>query len=737
MPEQAPVPEQAQAGEPAPVDPVSVVEQKPQQERIELTLPLDSGGSVAGTAGGLDYLPDGSAQLSGGVELKYRDIVVRAEHVVLDIAANRLRAEGNVLFDEGPRRLTGATLELDLETKLGTLSDATAAIGTDFFFQGAEVSRVAPGVWEIRDGVFTSCEGEVPSWSFRVASARIEEEAYAHVRGATMRAKTMPVFYLPYLLWPTKTDRSSGLLVPKLGYSNDRGAYLGLAWYQVLGRSSDATVYADLYGEEYYGGGLELRWRPSENTVGELRGFAIRDPIDEEWRWKLELDHQTRDLPWGLRGVAHIEDYSDFNYFRDFERGLSGKTQRQLYSNAFVSGSWGAHSLNVMADRRETFLSGGRVVSLEQLPEIEYGLRKTRIAGLPLFLEVDAAAHSLSVDRSETFRGDYVRGHLFPQLTAAVISAPWLGLTVSAGANVTWWSDSLEPGSPTGFGGESLSRVVPVAGAEIVGPSFSRIFEGNSEAAFSRFKHIVEPRFTWNYGDEYEDQNLVPIFDGIDSTNSNNIGRFSLVNRLLGKPSDETQGGAREIASLEIARRYSFDDTQPLEAGVITETLPDGTTTTRLATEQAGPMELVLRAYPSERLGLRLRADYSMLFKELTALQLSADTKVGASRVGLTWTPSWRAADGETLSNQASLSWALPLSQRLQMRSHVTWDFEQGQVRDQRYFLTWLGECYTFRLEVHESRTLLERRRDYLFSIDLKNVGTFLDINGGDTTENP
>jgi LPS-assembly protein len=710
------------------------------QERIEFTLPLDparGGGAVAGTAGSLDYLPDGSAQLAGGVELRFREVIVRAELVVLDIAANRVRASGNVIFDEGPRRLTGATLDFDLGTKLGTLTEATAAIGTDFYFQGAEVSRVGEGIWEIRDGIFTSCEGESPSWSFQVGVARIEEEAYAQIRNATMRAKSLPVFYLPYMLWPTKTDRSSGLLVPKLGYSEDRGNYLGMAYYQVLGRGADATIFADIYTEEYYGGGLELRWRPSEDTKGEVRGFAIRDPTDDDWRWKLELDHQTRDLPWGLRGVAHIEDYSDFDYFRDFERGLQGKTQRQLYSNAFVSGNWGTHSLNVMADRRETFLSNSQVVRLEQLPEIEYEMRKTRLGNLPLFLEVDASVHSLSVDRGETYQGDYARGHVSPQLTATVSRLPWLGVTLSGGADYTWWGDSLQSGSPDGFGGGSLSRFVPIAGAEVVGPSFSRIFDTTAEGeGFSRFKHIVEPRFSWSYGEEFDDQSLVPVFDNIDNLFAANLGRVALVNRLLGKGSGENSG-AREIASLEIARRYSFDDAQPLEAGAVVETLPGGGTTTVFDSSQAGPLETILRVNPSERLSLRLRADYSMLFSELSGLQLSSDVKVGKSRVSLAWTPSWRATTGETLSSQGSFGIAAPFGKRLHVRSNITWDFEASLLRDQRHFLTWTGDCYTWRFELHESRTLTESRRDYLISIDLKNVGTFLDINGGDSSENP
>ena len=40
--------------------------------------------------------------------------------------------------------------------------------------------------------------------------ARVQVDGYAHVHGATMRAKKLPVLYTPYLLWPVKSERSSG-----------------------------------------------------------------------------------------------------------------------------------------------------------------------------------------------------------------------------------------------------------------------------------------------------------------------------------------------------------------------------------------------------------------------------------------------------------------------------------------------------------------------------------------------
>ena len=69
------------------------------------------------------------------------------------------------------------------------------------------------------------------------------------------------------------------MLIPNIGYSDRRGAYLGLAYYQTLGRSYDTTFHVDLYSEEYLGVGNEFRYRPSEGT--ERRrcvGYVDRDP---------------------------------------------------------------------------------------------------------------------------------------------------------------------------------------------------------------------------------------------------------------------------------------------------------------------------------------------------------------------------------------------------------------------------------------------------------------------------
>ena len=48
-----------------------------------------------------------------------------------------------------------------------------------------------------------------------MSSAEIEVEGYARVKNARLRVKKLPVFYWPYMIWPAKTERTSGLLVPE------------------------------------------------------------------------------------------------------------------------------------------------------------------------------------------------------------------------------------------------------------------------------------------------------------------------------------------------------------------------------------------------------------------------------------------------------------------------------------------------------------------------------------------
>ena len=147
-----------------------------------------------------------------------------------------------------------------------------------------------------------------------------------------------------------------------------------------------------------------------------------------------------------MRGVVQYQDYSDFNFFRDFERDFDRNTLRFIDSRAFVTGNWGPHLLNLLLDDRETFVNlQSDTLVQRRLPELEYRLRSTQIGKTPFYLELDSSLDYLDIvaARAAT-RAQYGRFDLFPQLTLPVRTFPWLYLSVTGGERLTWYGDTLE-----------------------------------------------------------------------------------------------------------------------------------------------------------------------------------------------------------------------------------------------------------------------------------------------------
>ncbi|MEZ5314267.1 MAG: hypothetical protein R2862_11785 [Thermoanaerobaculia bacterium] len=321
----------------------------------------------------------------------------------------------------------------------------------------------------------------------------------------------------------------------------------------------------------------------SQREDGELVGGE-----PEETAWKLDWEHTAEKLPFGLRGVIDIEHYSDFELFRDFERGESQNTRRFIYSNAFLSGNWGVQSATLLLDQRETFLGDGQeTVTQRQLPRARLPAARAQ-AGRPAALPLGFQQRQLPASRARRLLRRGLRA-VRPPAGAQAAAAPGhlASMALTAGGRATWWGDTFstrEVDPVTGvaeqrcgdraaedgeiYCGETLTRVYPTATFEMVGPSFSKIFDHGGET-FAKFKHVIEPRVTYGYLGDFEEQDRVPQFDEIDILRPSNLVEVSLINRLLAKPSDETRGGRsrsspraragllsrRPAAAAEVARR--------------------------------------------------------------------------------------------------------------------------------------------------------------------------------------
>ena len=687
---------------------------------------------------------------SEDVLIEYQDVRILADRARYDFPSKTATLEGHVVIDQGPTRLAGSRGVFHLESKTGTLEDATADLAPTYHVIARSIEKTGEATYRIREGIFTACDVPDPAWSFYLSEASVTLDDYARMKNVSFRAGPVPLLFTPYLVWPTKEDRASGFLVPGIGFNSRRGSTLGLSYYWVTGRSTDATTGLDLFSRGSIGLAQELRWAPSPESAGVFQGYAIHDTeatvclAPEEApeggtactlpdgsvgifarrtrdRWKARIDHVADDLPYDFRGVLSLREYSDQEFLQDFERAFALSSARQTLSRAFLTKNFGEDSVNLRVERSETFF--GTTVIQERVPSLEYSRRTSRIGNTPLFLALDSSLSYLYVNRGPNLpRGSYGRFDLHPSLSLPWKEIPWLSATAKAGGRVTAYSDSTDA-ARTRFEGQSRTRSYGEAGLSLVGPSFSRIYDA-AIGPFGRFKHVVEPRVEYLYLSEVEDPARVPSFDEVDTPLGVNQVRYALVNRLLARPADPKASSASEIASFELAQIYSFRLPQPFS-----DTVSPG-----LLRRKTGPLDAVLRVAPGPFFQLDGRLSYDTQAAQVTTTSLATSVRWKANYLNATWfaSRSVPSAAGVPVArtDQVRFAGGIDLARTLRLDTQWNWDLRQGLVLEDRSLLTYTGSCYQVFVELRQLRVPPDTRRDYRLVVNLKDIGTLLDFHG-------
>lgn len=202
---------------------------------------------------------------------------LKAQKVNLNNKTGRVFAEGSVFFSEGRLTIEAETADLEMKSGMGKFTQAIVRSGNEMYFEARELMREGPKGYRALGAKVTSCQDCPQAWSVVGANVYFEPEAFLEIQHAIPQIFDVPVFYSPILIFPTKTIRQSGLLIPKFQLSPDLGFGFGLPYYWAPTRDFDLTTE---YRYSRYGGhglGLEQRWRHSDKTFLEGKSGFVRN----------------------------------------------------------------------------------------------------------------------------------------------------------------------------------------------------------------------------------------------------------------------------------------------------------------------------------------------------------------------------------------------------------------------------------------------------------------------------
>ena len=310
------------------------------------------------------YFIDDRLELEGDVEIVRGNRRVRTDSAVVFEASERAEVQGNVRLEEPGLVLLGDGAEVELTNDSAQL-DQVAFLLTEAGLRGSADSVVQNegGDLVIDRGSVTRCDPGSNTWRIDSRSITVDEGAvWGTARGATLRIKDVPVFYLPYMRFPVDDARQSGWLFPDLGYSGQDGFQIAAPYYVNIAPDWDATVTPRLLTERGLGVEGELRHL---NRYGDYRLGGAFLPNDDQFNGVLNLDDFRDEFPggefekadrWLLSGehnggisgrLGRLDttvDYtavSDPDYFRDLGTGLSVSSRVELERRAGVRYRYG------------------------------------------------------------------------------------------------------------------------------------------------------------------------------------------------------------------------------------------------------------------------------------------------------------------------------------------------------------------------------------------------------------
>ena len=497
-------------------------------------------------------------RFQGNVDIRYGEGRISADVVEVNTETGEGTAEGQVRFEDPQQQITAERAEFNLFTRVGTLYQASGALKGEsiaprkgeisqpvtFYLTAERFDRESEERFRINRGSLTTCIGADPAWQFKARSASADVEGYAHLSHATFWIKNVPVFYTPYFVYPTKTDRATGLLPPGFGTSEKLGFFLENRFFWAINEQSDSTIGADYLSKRGIRPSLEYRYVLSEADRGQFNTLFLDDDLTGVQFWKVSGTSQ-QNLPGQVRGILALDLMNRDNYDRTFDvENLLLRTRRETNSYLALTRNWQNTGVGLYTQRLED-AENRADERLTRYPDLGLGLLPTPLPWASLTFGLGALATNFRFDQAESLGEDLDerRFNLLPQLAWTFAHRPWVAITPFLGLQETMLDLS-------GQGTEVQS--VAMMGAELRGPQFFRIY-GAQEG--TRYKHLVEPSITYHWIPPFTEKTRRQPFDIFDDVFPRNDFLFSITNRLYARTT--TPGGAddtREFALLRISQ---------------------------------------------------------------------------------------------------------------------------------------------------------------------------------------
>lgn len=513
---------------------------------------------------------------SGGLMISHQGLLVQADQGQLNLDSKNAELEGNILFSwpEGSVGCQSAIVNLDSESGEFDAADALIEEG-QYKITAEKLFKLSETEYHFHDAAFSTCycpDGSCP-WEIRGSSMDAEEEGYGFVRHGRVNFHGVPILYSPYLLFPLKMERQSGLLVPQWGYSSEDGFQFTIPLFVVIDDHTDTLIRPFVESRTRYGSAFDFRKAFSKKSSldsrilysnesprdGDLRGTVIDniyDPTIDEDRYGGFYKQNWRNEPGSIVPLSYISDVhlvSDNLFLREMDDEDIGRyNQRYTISRMMLRSGFGDFLSGELSGEYNQALETDQDLTLQRLPDFQLDLRKSfRPFGYnPYGLKFASGIRTLYTEFDREVGYDGGRFDVYPTVRIPHHYKNYFNSELAFTYNHTTYNmnETAIPDDPEGDQITGDQRSVGTIKYSI-STAVERVYDldpdswlismtglgyRNVNKRLKRVKHTIEPIVSYTYiPDEFQDD--LPLYDSLDRIRQKRLFSYGIKTSLLGR----------------------------------------------------------------------------------------------------------------------------------------------------------------------------------------------------------
>ena len=290
----------------------------------------------------------------GHVVIVQGDRTLKADWVAFNAKTGAGVASGNVEITEGTDTLKADFVEFNIDNLEGVVREGSLdSPQSRFRTWGSEIQKTGENTYTFKNGVFTTCrcpeKDDTEPWRLRAQEAEVEINGYGTLHDATIEVLGVPVFWLPWMIYPIKTERQTGLLFPEVAIASRDGFGLGLPFFWAVNDQVNLTLTPEWTSRRGFKGASDLEYVVGQKSGGEAvfaYGYdekidpnSLKEPFDRN-RWLTGGEHDLA-LPGGVRFDTDYAFASDNQVPLDYDDLSRARADRYLESRAALDRGFG------------------------------------------------------------------------------------------------------------------------------------------------------------------------------------------------------------------------------------------------------------------------------------------------------------------------------------------------------------------------------------------------------------